>query len=80
MRLEVAAGGGLGAGGLPRGAAQELVVPADQRLAREHGVVEAAEHADCPGRKPPILAVKRIARPCKSAKENRFTVRNAEAA
>jgi hypothetical protein len=33
-----------------------------------------------PGRKPPLLAVKRPARPYKSAMENRFTVGNADGA
>jgi hypothetical protein len=35
---------------------------------------------DCPGRKPPCLAVKRPARPYKSAIQNRFTAENAQGA
>jgi hypothetical protein len=38
-----------------------------------------AEH-DCPARKPPFLAVKRPARPYKTAIRNRFTLENAKAA
>jgi hypothetical protein len=34
----------------------------------------------CPGREPPFLAVKRPARPYKSAIQNLFTMRNAEGA
>ena len=34
----------------------------------------------CPGRKPPLLAVKRPARPYKIAIQNRFTVENAKGA
>jgi hypothetical protein len=35
-------------------------------------------HGDCPGRKSPVLAVKRPARPYKSATQNRFTMENAK--
>jgi hypothetical protein len=35
---------------------------------------------DCPGRKPPFLHVKRPARPCKTAIQKRFTVKNAKGA
>ena len=34
-------------------------------------------HHPCPGQKPPIWAVKRPARPCKSATQTRFTVEKA---
>ena len=35
--------------------------------------VPAAAEGDCPGRKPPLLAVKHPVRPYKSTIENRFT-------
>ena len=38
------------------------------------------QYLDCPGQKPPFSAVKRPARPCKNAMQNRFTVGNAEGA
>ena len=41
---------------------------------RAGGVADGEAH--CPGRKPPFLAVKRPASPCRSAKENRFTAEN----
>jgi hypothetical protein len=35
---------------------------------------------DCPGRKPPFMAVKRPARPYKSPTQNRFAAENTKAA
>jgi hypothetical protein len=45
-----------------------------------HAVEEVVLQPLCPGRKPPCLAVKRPARPHKSAIENRFTAGNATGA
>jgi hypothetical protein len=50
---------------------------ADDERQREEGVEDAVE--DCPGRKPPFLAIKRPAHPYKCATQNRFTVQNAKA-
>jgi hypothetical protein len=49
--------------------------PQDVRAAVQRRAV-----GNCPGRKPPFFAVKRPARPYKTAIENRFTVGNAKAA
>ena len=52
---------------------------------RVDGLVEllvepGADPADCPGREPPFLVVKRNARPHRSAIQNRFTMENAKGA
>jgi hypothetical protein len=49
-----------------------------ERPAVEAVVGGRALHLDCPGRKPQFLAVKRPARPYKSAIENRFTMERAQ--
>ena len=38
------------------------------------------QYLDCPGQKPPFLAVKRPARPYKTTIQNRFTMANAKGA
>ena len=54
-----------------------LVGRVDERELRERArrgaVVEDVLPLDCPGRKPPFLAVKRPVRPYKNAIQNRFT-------
>jgi hypothetical protein len=52
-----------------------VLLHGDVGLLRELGL-----RLHCPGRKPPFLAVKRPARPYKSAIQNRFTVENAKGA
>jgi hypothetical protein len=57
-------------------AAQVLAVAVVVHAVRDFGL----RRCDCPGQKPPFLAVKRSARPYKSTIENRFTVGKAKAA